>query len=182
MAKRTSWVSVAMDMRSLDTHCDHWSSQMVERFVRPWTIVSVLIGCFAAINTIEAQANRREQVKPSVVMISGTLKDVDTSGAGIVFGIQSGKVYVATAAHVLWTGDTHANNVKVRFSFNPEATYDAEVLPTRILPTQDSQSLDLAVIAVPIGGTGLQVSSIPFNVIGNPGVLKQGAGVYSIGY
>lgn len=124
-----------------------------------------------------AQEDEWRPAKSAVVMIDGTLGGVPTSGAGIVFGHGSDRIYVVTARHVVWDRDTAASQVKVRFHFLPGEEYDARVL------ADSDVELDLAVLSVGgVAASGIPAQSIALGVLGRPGQLRRGASLYPIGY
>jgi S1-C subfamily serine protease len=111
-----------------------------------------------------------------VVMIEGRLGGEVTTGSGIVFGAQAGRLYIATANHVVRRGAAEAQELTVRFW-----TLPGERLPAKLLLHAD-RGLDLAVLSVETSGEGsLEPGSFPFDRLGDAGVLERGDPVLSIG-
>lgn len=134
--------------------------------------VAAMIGLAAAVlaaavlpRTSAADA-RPERAKPLVVMI-GHSDCAGVIGAGIVVGVLSDRLYIATADHVVrCKGRRLDNTVEVRFHFLP-----GERVAAKVLDTLD-RGLDLTVLSVVgVRQHAIPVDDIPFGLLGDPEVL-----------
>jgi len=116
-----------------------------------------------------------EKIKSLIVMIEGRFGDEVSFGAGIIFGFQLDRIYIATANHVVRKGTQEAQNLQVKFKWLP-----GESIEARLLKHSD-KDLDLAVLAVVGRRLGMDFKSLPFNELGDPSSLKRGDAVYMIG-
>ena len=81
---------------------------------------TALVGCFQ-IGTASAGP---DEVKPLLVMIDGRLKEIGVFGAGIILGVRSDRLYIATANHVVRKGTHQIENLRVQLKFLPGETLD----------------------------------------------------------
>ena len=61
-------------------------------------------------------------------MVEGELGDAPTIGAGIVFGLDKGALYVLTANHVVRRGALEAHSLRVKLKSSPTQSFEAELL------------------------------------------------------
>jgi hypothetical protein len=111
-------------------------------------------------------------------MINGYWGDSESLGAGIVFGAQRGRLYIATADHVIRPRENNfqeVETVEVEFFFRPGEVFTAEVL--RPL----SEGLDLAVISMSTEGTDIFPSQFPFHRFGDNFVLERSEQMFTVG-
>ncbi len=127
-----------------------------------------------------AQAALEPEAKELVVMVSGTWDggNAVSQGAGIVFGAQSGRLYIATADHVV---RPRANDfgvvdaVEVGFYALPGQGFPAEVLR----PLEGD--FDLAVLSVRVEDLGISASSFPFHRFGEDRALRRADQMFTVG-
>jgi hypothetical protein len=113
-------------------------------------------------------------------MIRGTLAGAPFVGAGVILGLGSDRLYVATANHVvreagLAGDDVLAEDLEVQLHW-----LRGEWQPATLLDTFDA-NLDLAVLAV-AGASGLAVPPLAWASIVTPESLVPGEPVVPIGY
>jgi S1-C subfamily serine protease len=114
-----------------------------------------------------------ERARQLVVRIDATFPGVTKFGAGIIFARANGRVYIATANHVV--RDTQAaTSVSVSFGTLPGEQFSGSVLAP--LQTQ----LDMGVVYVP--DTNLPRDLFPTRVIGNVGLVKRGDAMFPVGH
>jgi S1-C subfamily serine protease len=143
---------------------------------RTWFVLATAIVAGLWMTPARSQPSE-ETVKPLIVMIAGELAGSPAIGAGIIVGVGSDRLYIATANHVVRRGAQEAQKVRVRLRALPGEWIDA-----RLLEDRDSE-LDLAVLSVPgVKQRGIPVDALPFGRVGDPGVLKRGDEVYHVGY
>jgi len=113
--------------------------------------------------------------KQLVVMIQGKVADVDIIGAGIIFGIDQDRIYVATANHVVRQGpQTSISGMKVLLKWLPGEWTEAKLLD------DFDADLDLAVIAVPGARSLIQSRRLSFDRLA--GDVKRTDQVFTVGY
>jgi len=118
-----------------------------------------------------------KQATHLIVMISGEVDSVATIGAGIIFGTQADRLYIATANHVVRRGEHEAQNVQVQFKSLPGERVAATLL------SHVDPGLDLAVLSVRgLNELTVPPASLPFNRLGEVSILARGASVHSLGY
>jgi hypothetical protein len=107
-------------------------------------------------------------------MVKCRVGDDDSYGAGIIFGAQSGRLYIATANHVVRSTENDAKDIKVEIKSRP-----GEWFPAKLLDNADG-GLDLAVLSLedPISSVG-QTS---IQVLGEPESLSRGDFAYHVGF
>ena len=110
-------------------------------------------------------------------MITGELGGGPTLGAGIIVGVGSDRLYIATANHAVRRGTQEAQKLRVRLRMMPGEWFDARLLDDR------DGDVDLAAPSVVgVKQRGIPVDVLPFGRLGDPGVLKRGDEVYHVGY
>ena len=110
-----------------------------------------------------------------VVMIDCQLGGRKTQGAGVVFAVADGFVWIATMPHVVRQPvqdkeDLRATNIRVRLHQRPLATVPAE--------HHDDATSEVAVIKLPAAG----LPAFNFARLGQPAELKKGEKIYAIGH
>ncbi len=119
----------------------------------------------------QSRAEEAEKIKPLLVMITcATPFGKNSFGAGIVVGMENGRAWVATAAHVV---QPCQENAQVRFR-GSGPTYRATVV------RQADLSLDLAGIEV-TGVTAAELRAVPMDRLGDPGSLRRDDPIYLVG-
>ena len=116
-----------------------------------------------------------------IVMIDATALGESRFGAGIVFGIENDRLFVATANHVVRApnGQTFVPSEEAYARFY--SAQEREV-PVRVLPMFDPD-LDLAVVAIDgVADNWLDIITFPFQLLGTSDTLQWGSGVHPIGY
>jgi ankyrin repeat protein len=135
-------------------------------------VTTLAISAFWSITFDEAWAQELEQSSQLIVMIEGE----NTLGAGIVFGREDDRIYIATANHVVRKGK-EARHLRVKFRGLPEKWLEA-----RLLEHFDSD-LDLAVIRVENAFVhGIDFCALPVDRLAETSILKRGDAVYPVGY
>jgi Trypsin-like peptidase domain/BON domain len=136
----------------------------------------VLYTCVAVGAGAAAQPAGLESAQSVVVMVQGQIEAETVLGAGLVVGARAGRLYVATANHVVRRGAAVARELTVNLR-----TLPGERLPARVLEHADRR-LDLAVLAVQ-GERGQPVSldGITLGILGSPGELTLGDNLHAIG-
>ena len=145
-------------------------------------LLAAFFACFIVIDTVQGkesiqvagQDNDLEKAAHLIVMVSGQLAGAPTSGAGILFGQEDGRIYIATANHVVRRGSFSAESLNVRFRSHPDNPIAAELLP------HADRDLDLAVLRVET--QTIPLGTIPFRRLGEPTALNRGDAVYHVGY
>ena len=117
-----------------------------------------------------------DPLNSSIVMIKCQVGEEESIGAGIIFGTTDGRLYVATANHVVRKGTTKAQNVRVQFKWLPGEWKLAELLDYA------NSKLDLALLAIDLRTQGIQTNVLHWDQVGDPGSLKPGDSVFSVGY
>lgn len=139
-----------------------------------WVLVALSVMPTAvAASPQNAREIEEEEVKSLIVMVicKSPAGQVEQVGAGIIFGVENDRLYVATAAHVV----TGGADVQVKFRWLKN-TFKASVLK------QVSRPLDLAVLSVTgLKGSEANVNALPFDRLGDPDSLKRGDLVFSLG-
>jgi len=118
-----------------------------------------------------------EEIKDLVVMITCQTREQQTegTGAGIIFGADNERLYIATAEHVAFRCEQSGKELHIEFKWQ-EKKVKANLLKHAGRP------LDLAVLSVPkLKELGKQVNSLPFDRLGSSDALKRGDAVYSLG-
>jgi len=118
-----------------------------------------------------------EKVKPLIVMLTAKFSDPDEErfGAGIIFGLGTDRIYIATANHLVRKGQQEAQSLRVRFKRLP-----GEEIEAKLLKDADPD-LDLAVLAVANLARLGKLPFGPFDQLGDPSSLKRGDSLYSVG-
>lgn len=110
-----------------------------------------------------------------VVMISGKLGSEQTFGAGIIFGREKNRLYIATANHVVRKSQEEARDLQVRLKSLPQ-----KLLKANLLKQSDSK-LDLAVLSVEGTTTdGIDLCALRMDRVSLTSV-KRGDAVYPVG-
>lgn len=124
------------------------------------------------------QFSVEEEAKNLTVMITAQLGGEDRRiGAGIIFGVDSDSLYIATVNHVIRQGKQEAQNLRVQLRSLPDKPVMAKLL------SDFDSTLDLAVLRMTgVKGLGIDVKALPFDRVGNLNSLNRGDEVYSIGY
>jgi hypothetical protein len=147
-------------------------------------VLSLSPSAHCAENLLDSE-RRLAQAKKIVVMINGKMKDVPCFGSGIAFGWGVGRLYIATARHVVRkdpddTGDSSridATDITVEFSLMPGEKFSAKLLGDY----RDSKENDLAVLAVPnVDSLGLKKEFFPFAIIDESPDFTFGDNLHSI--
>jgi len=117
----------------------------------------------------------KAEVSRLIAKISGHFKDEKIVGAGIIIGLGSDRLYIATADHILQKGDEEARNIQVELASMPGEPMDAKILQHR------DQKLDLAVLRV-LGVTeyAIPVDDLPFHWLGDSNTLKKEAALFTV--
>lgn len=142
-----------------------------------WVVVSLCVMGTPVVagpqNTNEAE----EEVKSLIVMVICKTPEgkTETVGAGIIFGVENDRFYVATAAHVIRQSAQEPEDVQVKFRWL-KRPFKAKVL------RQVESPLDLAVLTVTgLEGAEANVNALLFDRLGDTDSLKLGDPVYSLG-
>lgn len=144
-----------------------------------WSVLFIIpmFSNFLITSYAQVLDEEREQATKLIVMIKGQLADVETVGAGIIFGVEHDRLYIVTANHVVRWGTRNAQDFKVNFRFLPGETVEA-----KLLEHKDTQ-LDLAVLCVvDLERHAIPVDVLPFDRLGDANVLEREDAVYHVGY
>lgn len=110
-----------------------------------------------------------------IVMIEGSMG----FGAGILFGKDRDRAYIATANHLVRKNEKVARELRVLSRMLPDTWIDARLMEH----FSQEKELDLAVLSVDGFATrDVDVCSLPFNRIGDTDGLRRGNEVYPVGY
>src|SRR5262249_2544012 len=115
-----------------------------------------------------------ERGRQIVVQIAAKFGGATRVGAGIIFARANGRVYIATANHVIRDEQTAATDVVVSFGGLPGEQFSGSVLAPL------ASTLDLAVLAVT--DKDLPRDLFPTKILGNVGKLQRRDPVYPVGH
>jgi hypothetical protein len=154
---------------------EHGLTKMTRRLIAlPFLVLTLVLPVFSA--AANAQQKDPEKSFPNVVMVEGKLEGTTRFGAGIVVGARAGRLYVATANHVVRAGRSgEASDITVQFRFLPGEKFPARLLDSR------SKDLDLAVLSVNTQSANIPLDQFNFNILGKSTELKRGSDVYPLG-
>jgi hypothetical protein len=116
-----------------------------------------------------------EELNNLIVMIKSQIGNDESFGAGIIFGRQDNRLYIATANHVIRRGTDEAKRVQVQLRWMPGESKTAELLD------HVERDIDLAVLAVVLDA-GRTSPELRWDQLADARFLKSGESVYSIGY
>jgi|SRR5215213_2789256 len=116
-------------------------------------------------------------VKNLIVMIDCSIGDTPSYGAGIIFAIENGRMYIVTANHVVRRGDEQAKQIKVKFRWLPGETVVANLLDNF------DNNLDLAVLSITkLRQLGDITGKIPLEKLRQSAEVGRRSNVYALGY
>lgn len=124
-----------------------------------------------AVPALEAQDAPPEAAKRLIVKVSGKL-----DGAGIIFDVRGGYLFIITAYHVV--KGSGPDGVTVEFEFLRGVPVAADLRNT-------NPNLDLAVLRIDLDNRrlrGLALDQIPFDLLNASGVVEERAAVFPIGH
>jgi hypothetical protein len=126
-------------------------------------------------------AASEQELASLVVMIRGTVGEKSVVGAGVIFGVASDRLYIATANHVVrgersLGGEAELGRVQVQLRW-----LRGEWQSAKVLDESFDEALDLAVITV-AGASQLAVPKLPWGSLVTPDALVPGESVIPIGY
>jgi hypothetical protein len=140
-------------------------------------VVTLLLAARAIVGQDQIGYDAAERAKLVTVMINAKVDDSVVPGAGIIFGLANGQVYIATANHLVRRGLSEAADIHVEFRWLPGQPIRAQLL------TNYDPLLDLAVIVVDSADARAnQVGLLSFDRLGNLSQLALGMPVWAIGY
>jgi Protein of unknown function (DUF1566)/Trypsin-like peptidase domain len=129
-----------------------------------------------------------DDAKRLVVMIEGNLNGQPTQGAGIIFAVEDGWTYIATAYHLVRKGNARATGLKICFWHSQHQTlpaehyedakyeYDLAVLrvkaPKADFPFERLANLDAVIKSQPAYAIGHPNGEEPWNVTYLPGAIS----------
>ena len=122
------------------------------------------------------QAPPLEPALALVVMIEGSLRNVDTFGGGIVFAREDRKILIATANHLVRSSGQTMQDILVRLNAAPETQLSATLLESH------HADLDLAVLDVELPDEIAQRPLFDFRVLGESAADYTATNVYPVGY
>ena len=138
------------------------------------TLAAVLAPALAQDQISEAAL---EKAKQMTVMINATIDGDTRPGAGIIFGLAQGQIYIATANHLVRRGLSKASDIQAEFKWLP-----GQPVAAQLLTSYDERALDLAVIVVDAIKARLGQARLPFDGVGDLAILTRGSAVTAIGY
>lgn len=126
-------------------------------------------------NDLDSKIERTLQM---IVMLNAEFEGgTPESGAGIIFGRDRDRLFVATAYHVVHRGGELPKQILVRFKTAPQ-----KQLPAVLLKHADQAGPDLAVLSVVgLEKAGISIGDLPWDALGTPTELKRGDEALAIG-
>jgi S1-C subfamily serine protease len=117
-----------------------------------------------------------DQCRNLVVQISGELDGAPILASGVIFGFGNDRLYIATARHVVWHGESKITGLRISLKALPGEPLDATLAET------GRSDLDLAVLIVrDVRKNQIPVGEIPFRRLGKPQGLGTKEKVYALG-
>jgi alpha-tubulin suppressor-like RCC1 family protein len=133
--------------------------------------------CSGAVVWAQEPDPLREDIKRLIVRIEAKFGDKSSYGAGMIFCIENDQVYIVTANHVVRDGDREGQNVNVELR-----SLRGKPLPAKLASHFDADH-DLAVLSVANArALGIDMSTFPFDRLGDPAGLTPGAPVFLAGH
>lgn len=133
------------------------------RMFRGAVVPCAAFACLAAPLDAQPGNAQMEPARRIVVMVDATFadgpEDATNVGAGVVVGASMGRIYIATANHVVRMGDRVAGTVRVKFRGLPAEEFTARVL------TLHDPVLDYALLMVNDRQADAVVSGLPFRIL-----------------
>jgi len=124
----------------------------------------------------EKQIKLLEESLRLIVMLEGTIDDLQVFGAGLIMGSYEDRLYIATANHIVRKGDRVMGNIRVKMKAFPKISLKAERL------AQFDEDLDLALLTTPkVSQYGISPCSFPFNILVKGNVFQRGTEVFPVG-
>ncbi len=149
-----------------------WLILITASFIGAWLGAAVNIENVTSQASIEAE----EEVKNLIVIITGRLGDGPMTAAGIVLGVGHDRLYIVTANHLVRRGAYEAKDLRIKLRFLPGELFNA-----KLLEHMDKQ-LDIAVLMIEnLRRQAIHVDAIPFDRLGDAGVLERKNAVYHVG-
>jgi hypothetical protein len=148
---------------------------MVRRQIKWAAVALVVMRATVGQNQISDEA--LDRAKQLTVMINATIDGDTRPGAGVVFGLANGEIYMATANHLVRRGLSRASEIEVEFQWLP-----GQPVPAQLLTYYDDRALDLAVVAVDLSKARVPPGGLSLDRLGDPGALTRGAALSAIGY
>ena len=109
------------------------------------------------ISAVDAQDE--EAAKQLVVMIKGKIGEAPVTGAGIIFGIESDRLYIATASHVTRAGRAVGQDFKIQLERLRGEWFEA------VLTDSYDRDLDISVLAVVRGADTFSLPTMSWQVL-----------------
>jgi hypothetical protein len=170
-----SWTSTAFDSVGVS------SAQLGGQFSVSAEQRSTPISPSSSVN-LSVSAASEQQVAPLVVMIRGKFPPTETIGAGVIVGVASDSLYIATANHVVRGERALGGEAPVAQDVEVQLHWlRGEWQRARVLDDSFDESLDLAVIRVP-GASQLAIPKLPWASFLSEEALVNGEPVAPIGY
>jgi hypothetical protein len=139
-------------------------------------ITLLLLVVTAVMGQDQISDDAAEKAKLVTVMINAKVDDSAVPGAGIIFALASGQMYIATANHLVRRGLSEATDILVEFRWLP-----GQPIRARLLNNYDP-ALDLAIVVVDASEAHASRDRLSFDLQGSPSQLTLGAPVWGIGY
>ena len=139
----------------------------------------------AALMTLASQSTAQERALEAgqhdptnvVVAIVSRLGDTDVFGGGLISGYKDGRVYIATANHIVRRGPDQAAHIEIVIKRLPERRIKA------ILLERFDHGLDLAVLAISVRDADvLDPTRLPQGFARDAQLVSHGEALYSIGH
>lgn len=152
-----------------------------------WLLLSAFSNVSGQSNPVEVEQAFKE-VSPLVVMITADSGDAAQAkkGTGIIIGYDQTSIYVITADHVVWNGDTPSTDVKIDLKYSNGDVVpikDAQVLQKHHPRNAGgARGLDLAVLRFDRASYKLPLDELDFRVLGKSNELRDQERMYSVGY
>ncbi len=140
----------------------------------------VLPACLLLVTALNCGAQpfdvQAEWTMQLIVMISARMESAQTFGAGIVFGREKDRLFIATANHVVRRGAAEASDIRIRLRSAP-----GKALPAKLLQNVPG-GLDLAVLEVEdLASNGVDTCGIPLDRLPAKATVARGDTVYPVG-
>ena len=141
--------------------------------------MAVALMTFASQSTAQERASDASQHDPTnvVVAIVSRLGDTDVFGGGLISGYKDGRVYIATANHIVRRGPDQAAHIEIVIKRLPERRIKA------ILLERFDHGLDLAVLAISVRDADVvDPTRLPQGFARDAQFVSHGEALYSIGH
>lgn len=154
-------------------------SVLKHRGVVATVLVLGLASAAVLAQTVSSQEGEITDAQKLIVMLSGTLGDSDSYGAGIIFGRADNVLYIVTANHVLRQDGQEIKKPTARLFLGRNRFSD----PLAVTLHEFDPELDIAVISIKLERDDVVAafSELPFDRLAQPGNVRSGHKVVIVG-